>query len=83
VLLAVALAVGAAALLLAVAHFGDRFGVDHVADTWLSLAAAVREGGFYPPLVDGGLYAGTRYVPLPFLLDAGVDLVVGDLLKTG
>jgi hypothetical protein len=80
VLLLVALAVGAAVVLLAIAHADDRFGVDHVSGSWLALAAAAREGVLYPPLADDGFYGGTRWMPLPFLLFAGGDLVTGDLL---
>ncbi len=82
-LVALALVVGAAVLVLAVAHVDDRFGVDHVSGTWLSLAAAAREGTLYPPLAADGFFAGTRYVPLPFLLQAVGDVVTGDPLRGG
>lgn len=70
-------------LLAAAAHAGDADGVDHVAGTWLTLARSAGEGTLYPPLFDGESYGGTRYMPIPIVLHAGLGVVLGDYLVAG
>ena len=77
-----ALAVGSW-LLLAAAHVGDAYGVDHVAGTWLGLAQRLGEGTLYPPLYDGESFGGTRYMPLPIVLHGGLGFLVDDYLVAG
>jgi hypothetical protein len=77
-----ALAVGSW-LLLAAAHAGDAYGVDHVAGTWLALAQRLGEGTLYPPLYDGESFGGTRYMPIPIVLHGGLGLLLGDYLVAG
>ena len=77
-----AAAIGTAVALAAV-HVDDRYMVGHVSGAWIGLAAAARDGVVYPPLVDDGQFAGTRYLPLAFLLHAAGALVTGELLVSG
>ncbi len=70
-------------LLAAAAHAGDAYGVDHVAGTWLALARSAGEGTLYPPVFDGESYGGTRYMPIPIVLHAGLGVVLGDFLVAG
>jgi hypothetical protein len=77
-----AIAVGSL-LLVAAAHVGDSYGVDHVAGTWLALAQRLGEGTLYPPLYDGESFGGTRYMPIPIVLHGGLGLLIGDYLVAG
>jgi hypothetical protein len=70
-------------LLIAVAHVRDRFNVGHVTGTWFALARATNEGTLYPPLFDGRAFGGTRYMPLQFVIHAGLARVTGDYLVSG
>lgn len=70
-------------LLLAAAHAGDAYGVDHVAGTWLALAQRLGEGTLYPPLYDGESFGGTRYMPIPIVLQGGLGFVIDDYLVAG
>lgn len=67
-------------VVLAAAHVDDRYRVDFVSGTWLGLADYASRGVVSPPLHDGPFYAGTRYMPLPVLLDGGLAWLTGDLL---
>jgi hypothetical protein len=82
------LAVFALATLLAVAvtgivHLDDRFQMTHVAGAWMGLAQAAHDGLLYPPLFDGAHYGGTRFMPLPILLHAGIAELTGEYLTSG
>jgi hypothetical protein len=79
-LAAVAITVAASYVVLAADHADDRYRVDFVSGTWLGLADYARRGIVSPPLHDGQFYAGTRYMPLPVLLDGGLARLTGDLL---
>ena len=57
-------------LALAAVHFSDDYRVTHVQGVWIAAAESARAGRLYPPLFDGEHYAGTRYMPLPILLNA-------------
>ena len=74
---------GASWALAAAAHADDAYGVDHVAGTWLALARLAGEGTLYPPLYDGESFGGTRYMPIPILLQGGLGRVFGDYLVAG
>ena len=67
-------------LVLAVAHVDDRYDVGGTAGVWMGLAAAVRHGQLYPAVYAHGFYGGTRYMPLPMLLEAGVSFAGGGYL---
>jgi len=69
--------------LVAVVHLDDNFHVDHVAGAWLALIAYATDGTLYPPLHEGGVFAGTRYMPLGIVLDAGAAWIAGDALVAG
>jgi hypothetical protein len=88
--IALRLALGAAALVvagsylaLAVSHLKDRFQVNFVSGVYAALAVHLNEGSFYPELYDGEHYAGTRYMPLPFVLHAGLARLTGEYLFSG
>ena len=66
------------------AHAGDRYNIDHVAGVWMALAKHVDSGTFYPPLYDGSVFGGTRYMPLYFLLHSlAAKLLAGNYVLSG
>jgi hypothetical protein len=83
VLWTVAGAVLAGWFALAVIHRADEYRVSHVQGVWMAAVEEARAGRLYPPLVDGEYYAGTRYMPLPILLNAAASAAVGDPLEGG
>ena len=82
-LVAVALAAILAWLFLALSHVQDRYGVLHVQGAWMGLARYANDGIVYPPLFDGVHYGGTRWMPLPILLNAAAARVTGEYLVSG
>jgi hypothetical protein len=82
-LLGVALVVLSSYALVAAVHWNDRFQVNFISGIYTTLAARLNEGTFYPPLHDGEHYAGTRYMPLPFALQAGLERFTDDYLAAG
>ncbi len=82
-LFAVALLVLASYALVAMTHGKDRFQVNFISGIYTTLAARLNDGVFYPPLDDGTHYGGTRYMPLPFVLQAGLERITGDYLVAG
>jgi hypothetical protein len=70
-------------LLIAVAHVDDRYNVGHVTGSWFALARYVNEGILYPPLFNGHAFGGTRYMPLQFVIHAGLARVTGEYLISG
>jgi hypothetical protein len=79
----VAAAVVAGWLALSALHIKDDYRVTHLQGVWLAVADAARNGQLYPPIFDGEHYAGTRYMPMPILLNALAARVVGDPLIGG
>lgn len=77
-----ALVFGSVALLAAV-HVADRYFVNHVSGSWLTLARFVHHGTVYPPLHQGDHTFGTFYMPLPFLAHGALSLVTGEYLVSG
>ena len=77
---AVAALVGLSFVVLAAAHVDDRYRVDFVSGTWLALADYATSGTLFPPEYHDGALGGTRYMPLPVLLDAAAIEITGDLL---
>ncbi len=67
-------------LLVALARIDDSFGT---IGPWTGLAFYAANGVFYPPLFDGEHFAGTRYLPLQFLLYAGGSKVTGEYFVSG
>jgi hypothetical protein len=82
-LLAVSGMVFASWLVVAAAHVDDAYGVGHVTGTWFALARHVNEGVVYPPLFNGTAFGGTRYMPLQFVMHAGLADVTGEYLTSG
>lgn len=78
--LALALAVLLAVGLLAAVHVDDRYGVGAASGVWMGLSAALRDGVLYPAIYSDGFYGGTRYMPLPVVLEAGAATVSSELL---
>jgi len=66
-----------------VVHVDDRFLLGHVAGVWLTLARWAAEGRLYAPFFDGETWNATRYLPLSFLLHAGLAKPSGELVLSG
>src|SRR5713101_2994738 len=67
----------------ATAHLSDRYQVNFISGIYTTLAARFNDGTFYPELYDGEHYGGTRYMPLPFVLQAVLARLTGDYLVAG
>ena len=76
------LAVAAVALVVAV-HVDDRYAVDHASGARIALARHAAHGVLYPPLVAADSVGGTRFMPLPVLLHAGLSRLTGEYLVSG
>ena len=79
-LTALATLVAVAWLITVIAHIDDGYGIDHVSGTWIALARYVEEGTLYPPLYDGEAFGGTRFMPVPILVQSGAALLSGEYL---
>lgn len=71
------------ALVLAALHVSTLYAVNQTSGAWLSFAYYAREGVLYPPLMQDGYYAGTRYFPGFFSLHAAFAAVTGEFLVSG
>jgi hypothetical protein len=76
-----ALVIGSS-VLIALVHSNDLYGIDHVAGVWVALARYVNEGILYPPLYDGTKFGGTRFMPLQFVLHAGLARMTGEYVAS-
>jgi hypothetical protein len=83
VVVALAAVVLASWALIAVAHINDTYAINHVSGAWLALARYVNEGVLYPPLYNGSSFGGTRFMPLEFVMHAGVARITGEYLVSG
>jgi hypothetical protein len=79
----VGIAVLASWLFLAVVHVDDRYHVGWVEGSRMALAQSAGSGELYPPLYDGHRYGGTRFMPLPTLLHAGIGQITDEYLISG
>jgi len=70
-------------LTLATRHIDDDYRVTHSQGVWIAAIDAARAGRLYSPLYDGEHYAGTRYMPMPILVNALAAAIVGDPLIAG
>jgi hypothetical protein len=70
-------------LFLAASHVRDRYEVGHVQGAWIGLEHYANEGSLYPPLFDGVHYGGTRWMPLPILLNAEAARITDEYLVSG
>jgi hypothetical protein len=82
-LIAVSLAVAGIWAWLAVVHLHDRYRIDQVSGVHLALAWDANHGLLYPPLYDGRNFGGTRYMPLPIVIDAAAARLTGNYLVAG
>lgn len=64
-------------------HLHDRFGINHVSGSQLALTRHFQAGRLDPPFFDPPVIGGTRFSPVPTLIHAGIDLLVGDLFVSG
>jgi hypothetical protein len=67
-------------VLIAGVHVDDTYHVSDVSATWLTLAQNAQHGTLYPPLYDGAVFGGTRYMPGQILAYAGAAEATGDRL---
>jgi Glycosyltransferase family 87 len=75
------IAAGLAAVgLLAAVHVDDRYGVSAASGVWIGLTAAAHAGHWYPPVYTSGFYGGTRYMPVPVLIELGGRAITGEYL---
>jgi hypothetical protein len=70
-------------LALAAIHLRDDYRMTHTHGVWIAAAEAARTGSLYPAIFDGEHYAGTRYMPVPILLNAAASAVAGDPVAGG
>src|SRR2546423_1627727 len=68
---------------LAVVHADDRYHVGWVEGTHTALARFAAGGDLFPALYDGHVYGGTRFMPGPIVLHAGLALLTGEYLVSG
>jgi hypothetical protein len=61
-------------------HVDDDYHVSWVSGSWIALARYVNEGVLYPPLHNGDSFGGTRYMPLQFVIHAGLARATGEYL---
>jgi len=78
-----AAAAAASFAFVAVTHLADRAFVTYQAGSRMGLALYAHEGILYPPLFHEGFYGGTRMMPVPILLHAGLSFVTGEFLASG
>src|SRR5438270_41630 len=69
--------------LVAAAHWNDRYQINFVSGICITLAQRLNDGVFYPALFDGEHFGGTRYMPLSFVLHAGLARSTGEYLASG
>jgi hypothetical protein len=71
-------------LVVAVAHAGDLFALNHLAGSRMDLAQYTHHHlAIYPPLFDGHHLWGTRYMPIPLIMHAALSFLTGEYLTAG
>lgn len=68
---------------IAAAHVHDTYAIDHVAGSWMALARAVNDGTLYPALHTATTWGGTRYMPVQFVVNAGLARITGEYVTSG
>src|SRR5437899_12508430 len=68
ILVASSLLVFGSVVTIAVHHLGDSHNLDIGSGIFIALAQECRHGRLYPDLRAGDLFGGTRYMPLPFVM---------------
>jgi len=64
-------------------NLSDRAFITYQAGSRMGLALYAREGILYPPFLREGFYGGTRMMPIPILLHAGLSFVTGEYSSQG
>jgi hypothetical protein len=82
-LLVSALLVLASCAALAVCHLHTSFNLETGSGVQMGLAVHLNAGRFYPAVYDGEHYGGTRYMPLYFVLHAGLARLTGEYVLSG
>jgi hypothetical protein len=82
-LVAFAFVAAASFAFVAIAHLSDRAFITYQAGSRMGLALYAREGILYPPFFHEGFYGGTRMMPVPILLHAGLSFVTGEFVGSG
>ena len=83
VCLAVSALAAAAVALVATIHIDDRYAVDHASGARIALARYADHGVLYPPLVGEDTFGGTRFMPLPVMLNVALSRLTGEYLVSG
>jgi hypothetical protein len=83
VLVVFAFVAAASFAFVAIVHLSDRAFITYQAGSRMGLALYAREGILYPPFFHEGFYGGTRMMPIPILLHAGLSFVTGEFLGSG
>jgi hypothetical protein len=65
------------------AHARDRYQLTQQSGIYAALAMHLNHGTLYPDLYDGAHFGGTRYMPLQFVLHAGLARLTGEYLISG
>ena len=81
-LAASALAAIAVALVAAI-HIDDRYAIDHASGARVALARYADHGVLYPPLIGEDIFGGTRFMPLPVMLNVALGRLTDDYLISG
>lgn len=72
-----------APLLFTAWHLWDWFGISHTGGVWLGLAEWARRGLLLPGPVDGAVFGGSRYMPLPVALNGALGDLLGSTIAAG
>jgi hypothetical protein len=70
-------------LLIALGELNTRYNLNHVSSTWMAQAQALDYGLLYPELFDGTHYGGTRFMPVPIILNWLGSKLTGEYLISG
>lgn len=82
-LLISAFVISLAWVLIALVHADDRYHVGWAEGSRIALARSAAHGVLFPPLHDGEFYGGTRFMPGPVVLHAGLARLTGEYLVSG
>lgn len=70
-------------IFIAVVHVDDRYHVGWAEGSRMALARSAAGGVLFPPLYDGHFYGGTRFMPGPVFIHAGLAQLTGEYLVSG
>lgn len=70
-------------ILLVALHLDDGFGLNHVAGSQLALVDWLLNGVLYPELFNGSRIGGTRFFPVPIVVNAVLAAPIGDVFVAG